>query len=58
MKSLLNRSRAFIRDEDGVTAIEYGLIATLVAVSIIVGAGLLGTSLNTMFTDIAALFTY
>ncbi|MFM0028816.1 Flp family type IVb pilin [Paraburkholderia madseniana] len=58
MKSLLNRSRAFIRDEDGVTAIEYGLIATLVAVSIIVGAGLLGTSLNKMFTDIAALFTY
>jgi pilus assembly protein Flp/PilA len=40
----------FIREEDGVTAIEYGLIAALVAVAIITGAGLLGTSLNGLFT--------
>lgn len=50
MKTLLARFR---RNEAGVTAIEYGLIAALVGVAIIVGAGLLGTQLNTTFSDIA-----
>lgn len=45
----------FVRDEEGVTAIEYGLIASLVAVAIISGAGALGTSLNGMFEYIAGL---
>ncbi len=45
----------FINDEAGVTAIEYGLIAALIAVGIIVGAGLVGVNLNTLFTDISAL---
>jgi pilus assembly protein Flp/PilA len=49
MKTLLAR---FAKDESGATAIEYGLIATLIAVAIIVGAGMLGTSLNTMFEDL------
>jgi pilus assembly protein Flp/PilA len=43
----------FLREEDGVTAIEYGLIASLVAVAIVVGAGLLGTALDGIFTRIA-----
>lgn len=38
--------RNFIQEEDGVTAIEYGLIAALVAVAIIAGATTLGISLN------------
>ena len=42
--------QSFLRDEDGAAAIEYGLIAALIAVAIIVGAGLLGTSLNGLFT--------
>ena len=50
MKKLIKR---FLTEEDGVTAIEYGLIAALIAVVIIVGAGLLGTSLNTKFTEIS-----
>ena len=37
----------------GATAIEYGLIAALVAVAIITGAGLLGDSLNAVFSDVA-----
>ena len=53
MENFLNASRRFLRDEEGVTAIEYGLIAALIAVVIIVGAGLVGTNLNTLFTDIA-----
>jgi pilus assembly protein Flp/PilA len=40
-------------DEQGVTAIEYGLIATLVAVAIIVAVTLVGTNLSAMFTAIA-----
>jgi pilus assembly protein Flp/PilA len=42
----------FIRDEEGVTAIEYGLLAALIAVVIISGATLVGTSLDTLFTGI------
>ena len=40
-------------DEQGVTAIEYGLIASLVGLAIIVGVGLVGTNLGTLFTSIA-----
>ncbi|OGB17716.1 MAG: hypothetical protein A2W72_00135 [Burkholderiales bacterium RIFCSPLOWO2_12_67_14] len=53
MEKLLIATRRFLRDEEGVTAIEYGLIAALIAVAIVVGAGLLGVSLNTLFTDIS-----
>jgi pilus assembly protein Flp/PilA len=49
----MNSLKRFYRDEEGVTAIEYGLIASLVALAIIVGATALGTSLNNMFTFIA-----
>ena len=42
--------RSFIGDEDGAAAIEYGLIAALIAIAIIVGATLLGTSLDGLFT--------
>ena len=44
----------FMQEEDGVTAIEYGLIAALVAVAIVVGATALGTSLNGLFTRLGA----
>lgn len=43
----------FLKDESGATAIEYGLIASLVAVAIITGAGALGNNLNTTFTNLA-----
>ena len=49
MKTLVNR---FIEDESGATAIEYGLIAALIAVAIIAGAGALGTAINDKFTYI------
>ena len=42
-----------IESERGVTAIEYGLLASLVALAIIVGATLLGTKLDAMFATIA-----
>jgi pilus assembly protein Flp/PilA len=43
----------FILDDFGVTAIEYGLIAALVAVVCIVAWSLLGSSLSTIFNNIA-----
>jgi pilus assembly protein Flp/PilA len=51
MKTLFTR---FAKDESGATAIEYGLIATLIGVAIIVGAGLVGTNLNALFNAIGA----
>ena len=46
--------RSFIRDEDGAAAIEYGLIAALIAIAIIVGATALGTSLDGLFSRLGA----
>lgn len=42
-----------VKCKEGVTAIEYGLIAALVGVAIIGGVTLLGGSLNTMFSDVS-----
>ena len=44
----------FAKDESGATAIEYGLIAALIAVGIIVAATTLGNGLSTLFNNIAA----
>ena len=44
--------RRFAADESGATAIEYGLIASLIAISIIAGASALGSQLSGSFNDI------
>lgn len=49
----MNLVKRLIRDEEGATAIEYGLIAGLVAVAIITALSLLGDSLNNLFSDVA-----
>ena len=46
--------KSFIADESGATAIEYGLIAALIAVAIIGGATALGQKVADNFNDIAA----
>lgn len=43
----MNIISRFVRDESGATAIEYGLIAALIAVVIITGLSVIGTSLST-----------
>ena len=43
----------FIRDEQGATAIEYGLIAALVSVAIIIALTALGGSLSELFQNIS-----
>ncbi len=45
--------KGFWKQEDGATAIEYGLIAGLVAIIIIAGLTLLGTDLSNMFNQVA-----
>jgi pilus assembly protein Flp/PilA len=49
MKVLVSR---FVSNEAGATAIEYGLLAALISVVIIGAVKLVGTSLNTTFTNI------
>jgi len=39
----------FLKNESGATAVEYGLIAALIGVVIIAGAGALGSALNAKF---------
>ena len=43
----------FIKDESGATAIEYGLIASLIAVAIITILGTTGTNLSAVFNKVA-----
>lgn len=54
MEKLVSVIGQFLRDEEGVTAIEYGLIAALIAVVIIVAVALIGTRLNCQFGRVAA----
>lgn len=49
MSNLIAR---FVKDESGATAIEYGLIATLIALAIIVAAGSVGTNLEARFNEV------
>jgi pilus assembly protein Flp/PilA len=44
--------KRFLNNESGATAVEYGLIAALIAVVIITGATALGSALNAKFTTI------
>lgn len=50
MSKLVSR---FLKDESGAAAIEYALIAGLIAVAIIAGATLLGGRINTALTNVA-----
>jgi pilus assembly protein Flp/PilA len=56
MSRLLSGFVALKRDGRGVTALEYGLIAALIAVVIITAVSTLGTNLSTTFTTIAGHF--
>jgi pilus assembly protein Flp/PilA len=49
MSALISR---FVRDQSGVTAIEYASIASLLSIVIVAGVGKIGTSLSTIFNTI------
>lgn len=50
LKNLITR---FVAEEDGATAVEYGLMVALIAVVIIGAVTLLGGNLNDLFNQIA-----
>ncbi len=49
----MNKVMRFVKDESGATAIEYGLIAALIALAIVAGAGALGNSISDQFSRIS-----
>lgn len=49
---MTNLIKRFAKDEDGATAIEYGLIAALIAVAIITAVGSLGDRISAAFTSV------
>ncbi|OHV80578.1 Flp family type IVb pilin [Ensifer sp. LCM 4579] len=55
MKTIFAR---LLKDESGATAIEYGLIAALISVALITGAGMLGDALDKQFTEISKELDY
>jgi pilus assembly protein Flp/PilA len=50
----MTRLQAFLSDESGVTAIEYALIASLIAVFVIAAITTVGKSVSTVFTEVGA----
>lgn len=51
--ALLKAFNRFLGDDTGATAIEYTLIASLVSIGIIVGAGILGVSVKDLYTGLS-----
>lgn len=54
MKYLMKGVQRFAREDDGVTMVEYGLLAALIAVVCIIAITNVGTELNVVFTNIAS----
>jgi pilus assembly protein Flp/PilA len=52
MEFLMSIIKSFLKQEDGATAIEYGLIAALIAVVIITAVRGVGNSLDATFTNV------
>ncbi len=53
MTKLLAASTKFVRDEEGASLVEYGLLLSLIAVVCIVAITTLGSSISDMFTKLA-----
>ena len=53
MNKIVHGIRSFLSNEQGATAIEYGLLAGLIAVVIIVAVTTIGTNLKTIFQMVA-----
>ncbi len=49
----MGRISAFMSDESGATAIEYGLLAALISIAAIAAMNAVGTSLSTAFSTVA-----
>ncbi len=54
MTKLLAASTRFVRDEEGASLAEYGLLLALIAVVCIAAVGLVGTQVSTMFSKVSS----
>ena len=52
MKSFLSSVKNFFREEDGASAVEYGILVALIAVAIIVIVQLVGVKLENVFNQV------
>lgn len=55
MNKIMSEFKAFATDENAVTAIEYALMAALLATSIVVAVGLVGDALVAVFSSLGTL---
>ena len=53
MNDLFTKVKSFIREEEGASAVEYGLLVAGIAVVVMVAIYTIGTNLNAKFTDVA-----
>ncbi|RCW87456.1 Flp family type IVb pilin [Phyllobacterium bourgognense] len=53
VKIIFDVCAGFLRDRSAATSIEYTLIASIISIGILVGAGTLGTSLKDLYTSLA-----
>ena len=52
MQTLMNQIKAFIRNEDGASAVEYGLLVAGIAVAVMTAVYAIGTTLSTKFASV------
>jgi pilus assembly protein Flp/PilA len=50
---MLKTFKSMVRDEEGATMVEYGLMLALIAIVCIAAVGLIGTRLSTLFNSVA-----
>jgi len=53
MKKFFVQVKRFVRDEDGASMVEYGLLVSLIAVTAIIATTAVGTAVNGIFTTVA-----
>ncbi len=51
---MMSHVMRFVRDEEGATALEYGLLAALIAAAMVTAVTTLGTQVSTTFTGAAS----
>jgi pilus assembly protein Flp/PilA len=56
--NIMNALKKFWQQEDGVTALEYGMIAALIAGVLVAAVTLLGTNIKAVFNGIAGVITF
>jgi pilus assembly protein Flp/PilA len=53
MQKIIAQAKRLVRDEEGATMVEYGLMVALIAIVCIAAVTSIGTQLKTVFSDIA-----